>query len=394
MLDGASSVDTTTIGGSHYALVAAFFGDGIQIIEITDPANPVATSKAVDGRLGFNTLGWPKFVTTETIGGSHYALVSAVDDKGIQIINITNPADPEAVSSAVYYGNGKGGIFYRLDGPGGTTTFRIGGSTYALVTSNFYDAIQVLDITDPANPFDPLAAYVTLDTAEEPGHARYTGLEDDGHTLAFRYVVRDGDATSDLAYAGADALHLGHNLLQDADEPVDLTGLTLPAPGSPHSLSHNKDIVIDTAQEAGAGAFLTTWEADGPQHTISIPLMVHAGQTLTIDWGDGTISTVASSGTQSHTYDAAGQYMVSMTGGLSGINLGSAGSTPGSLASIDQWGDIEWSSMEGAFRRATDMVYNATDTPDLSGVTQHAGRVPRGRHIQRRPLLLGRLVGD
>ena len=367
-LNGASSVDTATIGNRHYALVAAFFDDGVQIIDITDPANPVAASKAVDGRLGFNTLGWPKFVTTETVGDSHYALVSAVDDKGIQIINITNPAEPEAVSSAVYYGNGKGGIFYRLDGPGGTTTFHIGGSTYALVTSNFYDAIQVLDVTDPANPFDPLAAYVTLDTAEEPGHARYTGLEDDGHTLAFRYVVRDGDSTSDLAYVGANALHLGHNLLQNADEPADLTGLTLPVPGSPHSLSHNKDIAIDTAQEDGAGAFLTTWEADGPQHTISIPLMVHAGQTLTIDWGDGTISTVASSGTQSHTYDAAGQYTVSMTGGLSGLSLGSAGSTPGSLASIDQWGDIEWSSMEGAFRGASEMAYNATDAPDLSGV--------------------------
>ena len=44
-----------------------------------------------------------------------------------------------------------------------------------------------------------------------------------------------------------------------------------------------------------------------------------------------------------------------MTGGLSGISLGSDGSTPGSLASIDQWGDIEWSSMEGAFRRASNM---------------------------------------
>ena len=36
--------------------------------------------------------------------------------------------------------------------------------------------------------------------------------------------------------------------------------------------------------------------------------------------------------------------------------------------SIDHWGAIEWESMEGAFYGALNMVYNATDVPDLSGV--------------------------
>ena len=58
-----------------------------------------------------------------------------------------------------------------------------------------------------------------------------------------------------------------------------------------------------------------------------------------------------------------------MTGGLARINLGASDSTAGKLASIDSWGDIEWTTMEGAFRGASKMVYSASDAPDLSGVS-------------------------
>ena len=36
------------------------------------------------------------------------------------------------------------------------------------------------------------------------------------------------------------------------------------------------------------------------------------------------------------------------------------------LRSIDQWGDISWTTMESAFLDAGNMTYNATDAPDLS----------------------------
>jgi surface protein len=42
--------------------------------------------------------------------------------------------------------------------------------------------------------------------------------------------------------------------------------------------------------------------------------------------------------------------------------------TPLSLQSIDQWGSIEWKTMAGAFKGCINMVYNATDIPDLSQV--------------------------
>ena len=42
------------------------------------------------------------------------------------------------------------------------------------------------------------------------------------------------------------------------------------------------------------------------------------------------------------------------------------------ILTIEQWGDIEWSSMEAAFYGASNLTYSATDTPDLSGVTSMA----------------------
>ena len=75
-----------------------------------------------------------------------------------------------------------------------------------------------------------------------------------------------------------------------------------------------------------AGAFVTTWNVTASPYTVSIPVEVHTGGTLTIDWGDGTAAVeVATNGTQSHTYPASGEYQVSMTGDLSRIILGNTG---------------------------------------------------------------------
>jgi surface protein len=44
----------------------------------------------------------------------------------------------------------------------------------------------------------------------------------------------------------------------------------------------------------------------------------------------------------------------------------------GKLLEINQWGDIEWSSMEAAFSKCANMECEATDVPDLSAVTSLA----------------------
>ena len=127
------------------------------------------------------------------------------------------------------------------------------------------------------------------------------------------------------------------------------------------------DRLIDTVGVvADSGAFAATWTV-GAGDSITIPVGGSVA-TYDIDWGDGTVD-VDNTGDQTHTYDAAGNYTVRIWGGFERIYLnGDAGNAP-KLASIDQWGDTQWTSMESAFAGASNMVYMATDTPDLSGVT-------------------------
>ena len=68
-------------------------------------------------------------------------------------------------------------------------------------------------------------------------------------TLMFTYTVASGHNSSDLDYISTDALSLNGGTIKDAGENDAL--LTLPAPGTPGSLSDNKDIVIDTTIEQG-----------------------------------------------------------------------------------------------------------------------------------------------
>ena len=93
-LYGAVFIETVQIGGSHYALVGFYYDHDIQIINVTDPARPVTTAYVTERDEGFTELGAVDSIATAQIGGSHYALVASLHDDGIQIIDITNPINP------------------------------------------------------------------------------------------------------------------------------------------------------------------------------------------------------------------------------------------------------------------------------------------------------------
>ena len=115
-------------------------------------------------------------------------------------------------------------------------------------------------------------------------------------------------------------------------------------------------------------AFVTTWKTTSANESIMIPVVESTG-TYTVTWGDASIDADVS-GYQMHTYKAAGTYTVSIYGGFSQIYLPYyVLENSLKLQSIEQWGDIRWESMRGAFSGASNMVYRATDAPDLSAVT-------------------------
>ena len=165
-LEGPLSITTTTIGSSTYALVASGPDDGVQIIDITNPYAPTNTSSVEDGS-NFPELDYARSITITTIGSSTYALVASETDRGVQIIDITTPSDPKPVSD---FDDGDTG-FTTLRGAQYITTTTIGSSTYALVAANRDNGVQIIDITDPYHP-DPVSAitdgskYTELEGAE------------------------------------------------------------------------------------------------------------------------------------------------------------------------------------------------------------------------------------
>ena len=157
-LDGASSITTTTIGSSTYALVTAFVDDGVQIINITNPAIPSPVANITDGD-DYPILNGSRAITTVTLDSFTYALVAAFDDNGTQIINITNPAFPSPVANIT-----DGDDYPILNGSRAITTVTLDSFTYALVTAFNDNGIQIINITNPASPSP--AANITYDATD------------------------------------------------------------------------------------------------------------------------------------------------------------------------------------------------------------------------------------
>ncbi|MFC3197150.1 BspA family leucine-rich repeat surface protein [Parapedobacter deserti] len=121
--------------------------------------------------------------------------------------------------------------------------------------------------------------------------------------------------------------------------------------------------------------FVTSWQTTTANESITIPVNPNvSGYNYSVDWGDGTTST-GQTGNAVHSYAEAGTYTVSISGDFPAIQLGSVASdntNDQKLRSIEQWGDIAWTTMEGAFANASNLRSTAVDVPDLSGVSSLA----------------------
>ncbi|MCC5920852.1 MAG: BspA family leucine-rich repeat surface protein [Cyclobacteriaceae bacterium] len=114
--------------------------------------------------------------------------------------------------------------------------------------------------------------------------------------------------------------------------------------------------------------FITTWETTQADEEIVIPI-IGSGSNYTVDWGDGSIEEGLSENAN-HTYTSPATYQVTISGEFNRIFFGISDiNNKRKLKSIDQWGDIEWSNMSGAFNDCQNLQILAEDAPDLSRVT-------------------------
>ncbi len=126
-----------------------------------------------------------------------------------------------------------------------------------------------------------------------------------------------------------------------------------------------------------AKPFITTWETTTTNEAITIPTAARETYNYTVDWGDGTIPTVET-GDATHTYGTAGVHTVSISGVFPRIYFNNRGDKD-KILTIEQWGDIEWSSMESAFEGSSNLniINTSIDNPDLSKVTDMSAMFSR-----------------
>jgi len=114
--------------------------------------------------------------------------------------------------------------------------------------------------------------------------------------------------------------------------------------------------------------FITVWETNSTDTSITIPIYYDFDYDYTVDWGDGTIiDNYTTSAT--HTYSTEGNHTISITGIFPAIRNSSYGSDSKKLQMIVQWGEQKWKSFSNAFNGCLNVDMNATDTPDLLQVS-------------------------
>jgi surface protein len=121
--------------------------------------------------------------------------------------------------------------------------------------------------------------------------------------------------------------------------------------------------------------FVTTWKTDDPGSSNSTSITIPTtggGYNYDVDWdNDGNFDEFGLTASVTHDFGTAGTYTIRIQGAFPRIYFNNGGDRQ-KLLSVDQWGAIAWTSMLSAFKGCNYMVMNATDTPNLSGVTTMA----------------------
>jgi surface protein len=139
-----------------------------------------------------------------------------------------------------------------------------------------------------------------------------------------------------------------------------------------HPVINQTDARASFSDGESNSLFITRWKTDNPgksnRNQIIIPTLGD-GYNYDVDWGDG-ISSFGVTANATHTYSEVGTYTIKIRGDFPRISFSRnfGDSDAQKLLSIEQWGDIRWTSMAGAFAGCSNLVGNARDVPDLTKV--------------------------
>ncbi len=134
--------------------------------------------------------------------------------------------------------------------------------------------------------------------------------------------------------------------------------------------SQEVDVTITLIDVEEPRPFVTTWETTAENESITIYVNPDvSGYDYQINWGDGS-EDINLTIDATHEYATAGTYTIEISGSFPAIySPWEEKINASKLQSIESWGNMQWKSMAEAFANCGNMVYNASDVPDLSQVT-------------------------
>ena len=136
----ASGVDIIKFDNKVYAVVTDRYNDSLTMIDITDPSSPSIVGGVVHNQRGANLNG-VRDVSTITINNTPYAVtVSSSGPARLQIIDLSNATHPSGVASLNV------GTLVEVD-----TAF-IGGKPYAVTSDWGTGRVDIVDLSNPASP--------------------------------------------------------------------------------------------------------------------------------------------------------------------------------------------------------------------------------------------------
>lgn len=130
--------------------------------------------------------------------------------------------------------------------------------------------------------------------------------------------------------------------------------------------------------------FITTWKTDNTydvnKTSVTIPTQGE-NYNYDVDWeNDGTFDDFGVTGNITHDYGIIGTYTIAIRGSFPRIYFYNS---PESLKilSVQQWGNINWKSMEFAFHGCANLTLNATDIPNLTSIKSFKGMFQHARNF-------------
>jgi len=232
----------------------------------------------------------------------------------------------------------------------------------------------------------PEAVPITPFTAPDLTPATDTGILDDDNLTTIRtpdfYALCSDHRHTITLYSdnpGANTVIGTHSCTHVGFDTVKVTNVlvvgvhhisyTEKNSGGESGHSPSLEVTIYNAP-ASVESFVTTWKTDNPgtsdSTAITVPMM---GGPYEVDWNnDGIYDESGLTGAVTHYFGVADTYTVRIRGTYDFIRFDDGGDRQ-KIISLDQWGTQTWTTMERAFYGAANLLIPASDTPNLSVVS-------------------------